>query len=97
MVFIVLNRVADTFWFAGAGGREGIHSFREIRDQDVALSAPIAGRAPMQHRSFQSAVDPGETVEEKPVRTFRHVLIRVMAMQLVTLAVLAFLQFRYGR
>jgi hypothetical protein len=36
-------------------------------------------------------------VEEKPRRSFRHVLVRVMAVQVVSLAVLWWLQFRYGR
>ena len=36
-------------------------------------------------------------VEEKKVRSFREVLVRVMAMQIVTLAVLGYLQYRYGR
>jgi hypothetical protein len=35
-------------------------------------------------------------VPEGP-RTFRHVLIRVMAMQAFTLALLGWLQYRYGR
>jgi hypothetical protein len=35
-------------------------------------------------------------LEKKP-RSFRQVLVRVMAMQVVTLALLAWLQSRYGR
>lgn len=40
---------------------------------------------------------PGDPVEEKRVRSFREVLVRVMAMQIVTLALLGYLQYRYGR
>ena len=36
-------------------------------------------------------------VQEKQPRTFQQVLVRVMAMQLVTLALLGYLQYRYGR
>jgi len=34
---------------------------------------------------------------EKRAKTFREVLVRVMAMQVVTLALLGWLQYRYGR
>jgi hypothetical protein len=40
---------------------------------------------------------PGASVQEKPIRSFRQVLVRVMAMQVVTLALLGWLQYRYGR
>jgi hypothetical protein len=36
-------------------------------------------------------------VQEKKPRSFREVLIRVMAMQVVALAFLGWLQYRYGR
>ena len=40
---------------------------------------------------------PGAPLQEKTPRTFRHVLVRVMAMQVATLAFLAWLQYHYGR
>jgi hypothetical protein len=48
-------------------------------------------------RTYSPANPPGGSVQEKQPRTFRHVLIRVMAMQVVTLAVFGWLQYRYGR
>ena len=42
-------------------------------------------------------MDPGESVQEKPVRTFRTVFTQVMIVQVISLAVLGWLQYRYGR
>ena len=36
-------------------------------------------------------------MQERPSRSFRHVLVRVMAVQVISLAVLWWLQARYGR
>jgi hypothetical protein len=36
-------------------------------------------------------------VQEKTPRTFRHVLVRVLAVQVITLLLLGLLQYRYGR
>jgi hypothetical protein len=36
-------------------------------------------------------------VQDKPSRSFRHVLVRVMAVQVISLAVLWWLQARYDR
>ena len=43
------------------------------------------------------STSPGACVQEKPPRSFRHVLVRVMTVQVVSLAVLWWLQARYGR
>ena len=40
---------------------------------------------------------PEQSVQEKPTRRFRQVLARVMAVQVISLAVLWWLQARYGR
>jgi hypothetical protein len=42
-------------------------------------------------------MDPGESVQEKPRRTFRQVFTQVMIVQVISLAVLWWLQVRYGR
>jgi hypothetical protein len=39
----------------------------------------------------------GAFVQERPPRSFRHVLTRVMIVQVISLAVLWWLQSRYGR
>jgi hypothetical protein len=36
-------------------------------------------------------------VQENPPRSFRHVLVRVMAVQAISIALLWWLQVRYGR
>jgi hypothetical protein len=43
------------------------------------------------------STSPGACVQEKPPRSFRHVLVRVMTVQVVSLALLWWLQARYGR
>lgn len=40
---------------------------------------------------------PGDSLQQKPSRSFREVLVRVMAVQVISLAVLWWMQVRYGR
>jgi hypothetical protein len=62
------------------------------------MPRPSAGRSPPPHRKFRAANHPGDPVlEEKPVRSFRTVFTQVMIVQLISLAVLWWLQARYGR
>ena len=77
----------------------------DFRKNRSAGSCPISA---LSHRPSLLAVwravaayscDPnvGAPVQEKKPRSFREVLVRVMAMQVVTLALLGLLQYRYGR
>lgn len=46
---------------------------------------------------FIVASQPGAIVQEQQRPSFRQVLLRVMTVQVISLAVLAWLQMRYGR
>ena len=61
--------------------------------QFLSTAGPLA----TQWDKFLVASQPGAIVQEQQRPSFRQVLLRVMTVQVISLAVLAWLQLRFGR
>ena len=81
---------------AEGGGRIS-EDRKQLPDNPPSAIPVSAGRPLCPDGMFPVLPERSPPVEEKKVRSFREVLVRVMAMQIVTLAVLGYLQYRYGR
>ena len=57
----------------------------------------VCKRVRLGHKFPTSRQAPEGHVQEKAPRSFRQVLVRVMAVQVITLALLGWLQYHYGR
>jgi len=81
----------------GVLGAEGARGAR-CCGEGAAHPFDVNRLAPLQNTGVSSSFKPpGACVPEKPRRSFRHVLVRVMTVQVISLAVLWWLQARYGR
>jgi hypothetical protein len=75
-----------------------VHRVRRGQREGAGIDSDVNRLAMMQSMGVSSSSKPpGACVPEKPRRSFRHVLVRVMAVQVISLAVLWWLQARYGR
>ena len=80
-------------------GAEGAEDTKGAVGQGAAHPVDVNRLAPAQNMGVSSCSNQflGAWVQEKPRRSFRQVLSGVMTVQVITLAVLWWLQARYGR